>query len=121
MTTGQIWTELLDRLTRATADQLQGRDLAAWAHDRWWTLKEGELAHETGAEADLLREILDDIDARWEISISNALIGGGRAAAEAYEFPSDWLAEWSRQVRCRSRETSEPTQQSHSPTGGHIP
>lgn len=89
-----ILLELESKLRRALSDENSHGDVAGWASERSWELLEGELKDAEGPAARFLRDLLDDIEAQWEILISNALHGEGPAAAGKAAYPQELLKGW---------------------------
>ncbi|MDJ0899622.1 MAG: hypothetical protein QNJ55_12500 [Xenococcus sp. MO_188.B8] len=92
-----ILTKLEQNLKDTLHHLITSADLAQWADTQQWILLEGEFRDDQSSTAQLLREILIDINLQWE-----CLIGQhheNQLTLETAQFPSQWLTEWLAQIQ----------------------
>ena len=92
-----ILIKLEQNLRNTLHHLLNSADLAQWADTQQWLLLEGEFRDDQSSTAQLLRELLSDINLQWE-----CLVGQHhekQLPPETVQFPSQWLTEWLTQIQ----------------------
>lgn len=93
-----ILTKLEQNLQDTLHYFLPSADLTKWTDTQQWLLLEGEFRDDQSSTAQLLRELITDINLQWECLIGQHY-EKQLAPLETVQFPSQWLTEWLAQIQ----------------------